>query len=129
MSTTTLATLATMVGGRVEGDDQVTITGAASIGRAQKGDITLADAPRLVNQVTDCRASAVVVSPGFPATLMPTDCRGRRARGFRDRSSRIFARSTHSTCSGLQPRGAHRALGHSSPTMCRFTRSRRLART
>ncbi len=71
MTTTTLATLATLVGGRVEGDASVAIAGAASIRRAQAGDITLSDAPRLINQLTDCRASAVVVGQGFPATAIP----------------------------------------------------------
>ena len=71
MSTTTLANLAALVGGKVEGDDQVAISGAASIIRSQAGDITLADAPRLVKQLGESQAAAVVVTSGFPATPQP----------------------------------------------------------
>ncbi len=71
MTTTTLAELAERVGGRVEGDGSVSITGAASIGRAREGDITLADAPRLLRQLSDCPAAAVVVDREFPATSIP----------------------------------------------------------
>ncbi len=66
--TTTLEKLAALVGGRVEGDPTLAVTGAASIGRAQSGDITLADAPRLARQLAQCQACAVVVSEGYPAT-------------------------------------------------------------
>ena len=71
VSTTTLANLAALVGGKVEGDDQVAISGAASIIRSQAGDITLADAPRLVKQLGESQAAAVVVTSGFPATPPP----------------------------------------------------------
>lgn len=71
VSTTMLAKLAALVDGKVEGDDQVAISGAASIGRSQQGDITLADAPRLAKQLRDSQASAVVVSSGFVPTAQP----------------------------------------------------------
>jgi UDP-3-O-[3-hydroxymyristoyl] glucosamine N-acyltransferase len=71
VTTATLAAIARLVGGTVEGDPTVTIAGAASIGRSQAGDITLADSPRLAKQLAQCRASAVVVCQGFPATAIP----------------------------------------------------------
>ncbi len=71
VSTTTLADLAALVGGQLEGDGQVTISGAASISRSQSGDITLADVPRLTKQLDESPASAVVVVTGFPPTAQP----------------------------------------------------------
>jgi UDP-3-O-[3-hydroxymyristoyl] glucosamine N-acyltransferase len=60
--------LAALVGGNVEGDGQTVVSGAASLSRAQDGDITLADAPRLLPRLETCAASAVVVPRGFPST-------------------------------------------------------------
>ena len=65
VSTSTLASLAALVGGKVEGDGQVAISGASSISRSQEGDITLADVPRLVTQLGESQASAVVVGLGI----------------------------------------------------------------
>ena len=103
MPATTLATLAAMVGGEVEGDGQVTISGAASIGRSQKGDITLADAPRLVIQVNDCCAAAVVVAPGSPPTARPRIVVDDVHAAFAI-IVRISARNTHQRVADSVPR-------------------------
>ena len=71
MSTRTLQELATLVGGRVEGHGGIEIRGAASILRAQVGDITLCDTPRLAPRVNASRAAAVVVPADFPETTIP----------------------------------------------------------
>lgn len=68
MSTKTVLELAHLVGGRLEGDGAVSIAGAASILRAQPGDITLCDTARLAARVAASSASAVVVPDGFPET-------------------------------------------------------------
>ena len=68
MSTATLAELAALVGGEVEGDGQAIITGAASIDRCQEGYITLADTPQMLKSLKESPSSAVVVSHGFPPT-------------------------------------------------------------
>lgn len=71
MSTATLADLAALVGGEVEGDEQVIIRGAASIDRCQEGDITLAETPQLLAPLNTSLAAAVVVSRDFPPTSQP----------------------------------------------------------
>ncbi|MFW6169309.1 MAG: UDP-3-O-(3-hydroxymyristoyl)glucosamine N-acyltransferase [Planctomycetota bacterium] len=71
MSTATLASLAALVGGKVEGNEEIMITGAATLGHCQDGDITLADTSQLIGSLDNAPASAVVVSHGFPPTLKP----------------------------------------------------------
>ncbi len=56
-----LGDLANLVGGQLHGDAGIPITGAAIIRDADVGDITLADKPQLAHQLTQCRASAVIV--------------------------------------------------------------------
>jgi UDP-3-O-[3-hydroxymyristoyl] glucosamine N-acyltransferase len=69
--TKTLQQLADLVGGEVRGDAQTPITGAASIARVQPGEITLADAAKLLSPLATSAAAAVVVTPEFPPTAVP----------------------------------------------------------
>lgn len=62
-----LGDIAMLVGGNLNGDPALQITGAAILRDAAEGDITLADRTHLA-QLAECRASAVLVPPGlFPA--------------------------------------------------------------
>ncbi len=99
MSITTLATLAALVDGKVEGDIHVAVSGAASIGRAQSGDITLADSPKLAEKLTACKATAVVVASGFPATAVPQIVVDNVHESF-ERIVSHFRPQFHSTCVG-----------------------------
>lgn len=71
VSTATLASLAALVGGEVEGNEEVMIRGAATVDHCQQGDITLADTAQRIESLNKAAASAVVVSRGFPPTLQP----------------------------------------------------------
>lgn len=65
-----LREIADLIGGRLTGDPDLQITGAATIRDARPGEITLADKPKLAPQLAACGASAAVVSEGLrPATL------------------------------------------------------------
>lgn len=66
-----LGDITQLVGGQLDGDGRVTITGAAIIRDAQSGDITLADRPQLQSQLSSCAASAVVVPPSFQPDGIP----------------------------------------------------------
>lgn len=65
----TLAEIARLVEGQLVGDDDLVITGAATLPVARPGEITLADHPKLAPQLDRCEASAVIV----PATFQPRD--------------------------------------------------------
>lgn len=66
----TLREIAELIGGRLTGNPDQPITGAATIRDALPGEITLADKPRQVEKLATCAASAVVVPPGMiPASL------------------------------------------------------------
>jgi UDP-3-O-[3-hydroxymyristoyl] glucosamine N-acyltransferase len=61
----TLAELATLVGGDIVGDGRLVIVGAATIGVAEPGQITLVDRVEKSHLLHDCRATAVVAPRGF----------------------------------------------------------------
>jgi UDP-3-O-[3-hydroxymyristoyl] glucosamine N-acyltransferase len=68
----TLAELAALVDGRLTGDGELVIRGAAPLRDAQPGDITLLDNPDRGNLLASSKASAVVIpdlfdGPGLPA--------------------------------------------------------------
>ena len=66
----TLREIADLIGGRLTGNPDQPITGAATIRDARPGEITLADKPKLAEQLATCAAAAVVVPPGVsPASL------------------------------------------------------------
>lgn len=64
-----LAELAALVGGRVQGDGATSVTGAATIRDARPGDITLADSPKFVGLLAACPAAAVVLPTSLAAEL------------------------------------------------------------
>ena len=64
-----LAEIARLVDGSLSGQGDLQICGAATLPVARPGEITLADHPRLVPELSRCEASAVIV----PASLQPTD--------------------------------------------------------
>lgn len=68
---TTLADLASLVGGRVDDHADTLIDGAAIIRDVQAGQITLADRPELAKQLAQSQAAAVVVSENFPNPGLP----------------------------------------------------------
>lgn len=67
----TLAEIAALVNGRLNGDGQTTITGAATIRDAQSGDLTLLDKPKLARELARSAASAVLVADGFVPVGIP----------------------------------------------------------
>ncbi|MHB0957452.1 MAG: UDP-3-O-(3-hydroxymyristoyl)glucosamine N-acyltransferase [Pirellulaceae bacterium] len=71
MPTATLHQLAALVGGELRGHPEIRIHGAASIERVQAGEITLADAPKLLPALLASPTTAVVVATGFPETSLP----------------------------------------------------------
>ncbi len=60
----TLAELALLVQGEVQGDPTVQVARVAPIDRATEGDITFVANPKYLIRLKDCRASAVIVAPG-----------------------------------------------------------------
>ena len=59
-----LKELAACLGGRVIGDQDVRITGLASLDEAGEGDITFLANPRYAQKVATTKASAVILPPG-----------------------------------------------------------------
>ena len=70
--TTNLAELAALVGGEVSGDDQLIVTGAATLSAARTGDITLADSAEKLLRLAHSAASAAVVSKSLVYQGLPT---------------------------------------------------------
>ena len=64
-----LGEIARLVEGKLTGNADLVIEGAATLPVARPGDITLADHPKLAPQLARCEASAVIV----PASLQPAD--------------------------------------------------------
>lgn len=59
--------LATMTGGRVEGDGDVEIRGFAKIEEAKPGDVTFIANPKYAHHIHDTKATAVLVAEDFDA--------------------------------------------------------------
>lgn len=57
----TLSEIAARLGGDVLGDPQTRIAQVASVGKAEKGDITFLANPKFRSQLASCRASAVIL--------------------------------------------------------------------
>lgn len=66
-----LRDIAKFLGGRLQGDGWLVISGAAIIRDAREGDITLADNPKLASQIAQSKASAVIVSDNFTPEGIP----------------------------------------------------------
>ena len=59
--------LATMVGGRVEGDGEIEVTGFAKIEEAKEGDVSFISNPKYAHYAGTTSASALLVSESFEA--------------------------------------------------------------
>ena len=57
--------IAELVGGRLEGDGDVTVHGVAPLDRAGEGQLTFLSVSKYAGQLSDCRASVVLVSPAL----------------------------------------------------------------
>ncbi len=66
-----LRELVNLFGGKLQGDGEITISGAATIRDAQPGEITLADGGKMTDDLARSQASAVVVPPTFPESSLP----------------------------------------------------------
>ena len=66
-----LGDIANLVGGQLNGDAAIPISGAAIIRDADTGDITIADKPQLASELADCRAAAVLVPPDVTPDGVP----------------------------------------------------------
>lgn len=66
-----LAELATLVGGRLRGDGQTMVHGAAPLYEAASGDITFIDQEHKSKLLADCSAAAVVVASGVTSGDLP----------------------------------------------------------
>ncbi|MFO0789293.1 MAG: UDP-3-O-(3-hydroxymyristoyl)glucosamine N-acyltransferase [Pirellulales bacterium] len=69
----TLAQLAELVGGRVVGDAQVSIFGAAVLGEVGSGEITFVDHVDRLKQLTATTAAAVVISDKIASAFAASD--------------------------------------------------------
>lgn len=74
----TIAEIAKLVGGRIDGNPDLMITGAAPIRDAKPGDITLADDPKFASKLRQSQVAAVIVPADFPlpSFLTPSDVAG-----------------------------------------------------
>ena len=59
-----LKELADLVGGELAGSPELQILGAADIADAEEGDIVFAETPKLLDEATRSKASAIIASPG-----------------------------------------------------------------
>ncbi|MGV7221589.1 MAG: UDP-3-O-(3-hydroxymyristoyl)glucosamine N-acyltransferase [Nitrospinales bacterium] len=50
-----------LVGGQIKGDDSLEITGAAGLNNSNEGDITYVEEKKSLDQLPDCKASAVLI--------------------------------------------------------------------
>lgn len=71
MQERTLGDLAEHVGGHVCGDPKVTIKSAATLGRANEGDISFLTNRKYAKQLRSTKASAVIVGKETPDTQVP----------------------------------------------------------
>jgi UDP-3-O-[3-hydroxymyristoyl] glucosamine N-acyltransferase len=69
---TTLGELAALVEGRLIGDENILIQGAASLRDAEPGEISLIDSDDKSHLLPQCRATAVIAPKNFASTGFPT---------------------------------------------------------
>lgn len=65
----TLAELARVTGANLDGEGAVTITGAAPIEKAEKGDISFVANPKYTKYIETTKASALILNPTQPSKL------------------------------------------------------------
>src|SRR5262245_52112355 len=68
---TTLGDLARLVGGALWGDAKIELTGAATLGLARAGEVTLADCPDRDRELAASPAAAVIASPDVECSGKP----------------------------------------------------------
>jgi UDP-3-O-[3-hydroxymyristoyl] glucosamine N-acyltransferase len=100
--TTTLGELAELVGGRLVGDGDLEISGAAILRDAQAGDITLADHARLAPQLATSQAAAALVSLQFIPQGLPHIVVDDARRAFATIVTRLRSPRTNVIC-GIDP--------------------------
>jgi UDP-3-O-[3-hydroxymyristoyl] glucosamine N-acyltransferase len=66
----TLQQLADLVGGQIQGDSNIEIARVTPIDQAQEGDITFVSNPKYLPLLKQCKASAVIVTPGIDSPEM-----------------------------------------------------------
>lgn len=66
-----LATLAELIQGRLHGDPETPITGAATLAAVEAGQITLADCADKSSDLANCSASAAIVTADVPLGPLP----------------------------------------------------------
>lgn len=71
MRTRTLGQLATLVGGRLQGDGELPIQGAAPLGDVRAGEITLVDGTQRLAELADSPAAAIVAPDGVSVCVRP----------------------------------------------------------
>jgi UDP-3-O-[3-hydroxymyristoyl] glucosamine N-acyltransferase len=67
-ATLTLGEIATAIGGTVQGDASVRISGIAPLDRAGASDLTFLSAKKYVAQLAECAAGAVLITPELAAS-------------------------------------------------------------
>ena len=67
----TLQELAGLVGGKVEGDGAIEVTGIASLENAGEGEITFVAERKHASRLEKTRASAVILPPSLPSVPIP----------------------------------------------------------
>ncbi len=97
----TLGEIAELVGGTLEGDPGVAITGVAGIREAREGDVTFVANPRYEAFLASTRATAVIVPEAMPCPRAAIRCRDPYAAW--SRVLEVFARALIPT----YPRGVH----------------------
>lgn len=71
MTELTLFEIAEKIGGKVDGDGEVKITGVAAIEEAGAGDLTFVDNPKYEKYCSQCKASAIVVGEDLGTSFRP----------------------------------------------------------
>ena len=71
MKTATLSELAALVNGHIAGDEQLTVTAMNSLDLAKPGQLTFINSIKLVDKLTESRASACIVPSGFTDADIP----------------------------------------------------------
>ena len=125
---TTLGDLARLVGGAC-GATPLIITGAATLGVARAGEVTLADHPDRDRELAASPAAAVIASPDVECGGKPAIVVERRPRRVRRRRLATFARHERARPHRRQPAGASSARRPSWPTTSTFTPAPRSATT
>ena len=67
----TIGELGHIVGGKVRGDESVTVTGVADLWHAERDQVSWVSNAKFAAKIKDCHAAALLVTSGFGETPMP----------------------------------------------------------